>query len=57
MQCIHITDYTKLNKTIQEIEWLYTQGERSINLINMNLNRFQEICQDLKKLKKQGGLH
>ena len=52
MQCIHM-DYTKLNKTIQEIEWLYVQSERSINLINMNLNRFQEICQDLKKLKNR----
>ena len=47
MQCIKM-DYTKLNKTIQEIEWLYFQGERSINLIDMNLNRFQEICQDIK---------
>ena len=25
----------------------------SINLINMNLNCFQEICQDLKKLKNR----
>ena len=42
MQCIHM-DYTKLNKTIQEIEWLYVQSERSINLINKPLS-FPKIC-------------
>ena len=40
-------DYANPN-TIQHIDWLYFQGERNMNWLVMNIDLFEDVCQDLK---------